>query len=428
MKVAAPLLVLACVPALALAQSKRYPPDPVDKDADAAKKSNLWEAATNPQRTPYDALVAEARQLLEPGTTTGAKDAVTRLDQAVQLLPGESKAWRMRGDAHVLLQDWPKCATDYRAALENLKTTDVEARSTADLRRRAGLCLARAGKLAEAERVLGEAVASGASTGELWMRLGEVRIALGKLEEAISALQAARETGDVSQALVRWLLAGAYDRARRPSEAVEIGREAYRLDPHLAVLESTSMPLLGAGEREYLKALAHTMTDPPRTEHALLYFRRFVEVAPQSPWRKRAEEHVRELGRLALPEVVQRTGGTAPGIDGGDANAARAAVRKLMPPLRACMARLPGVIVKIEITKVGPRSAAGDAQTGRSRIHVPPEKLDIVVLENLDGSAQIELDGARRCMEPLADRVKATLPAIKGVDTYYRAAFFVISP
>jgi hypothetical protein len=43
-------IVSAAAPAWA--QSRRYPPEPVDRDQEQAQHSALWEAATNPQRTP----------------------------------------------------------------------------------------------------------------------------------------------------------------------------------------------------------------------------------------------------------------------------------------------------------------------------------------------------------------------------------------
>jgi tetratricopeptide (TPR) repeat protein len=416
----ASLVVLASTPASA--QSKRYPPEPVDKDDEAAAKSKLWDAASNPQRSPYNDLVKEAEEGLRDKSDDGAKDAVGRLDQAIKLMPDDDKAYRLRGEAHMLLKDWTRCAADYQHTLARLKRADGDLRSSIDIRRRLGLCQARSGKLADAERTLAEAAASGAGNGEVWMRLGEVRIAMGKLDEAITALEAATEMGDVSQALVRWLLAGAYDRARKPSDATKVGVEALKSDRELSTLKSTAaVPLLGTGESEYLTGLAYGVFDPPRPEYSILYFRRFLKVAPDSPWRRRAEDHLRELKSAELPEFVEKRGGNAL----FEVVQARVAVRKLITPLRACMAKLPNVIMEITVTKSGPRTPV---TVGTRRSHQPPEGVTILPTVNIDGTSKADIDGATRCMEPIGEKLKATLPAIKDKDAYYKAAFSVVAP
>jgi tetratricopeptide (TPR) repeat protein len=415
-------VVVMLATAQASAQSKRYPPQPVDKDDEAAAKSGLWESATNPHRTPYESMLAEAQQSLDDHNPEGAQDAVKKLDDAIKLMPDDPRGYRMRGDAAMTLKDWTGCAKDYAAATTRGSNADVDLRGIAELRRRLGLCQARAGKLADAERTLAEAAASGANSGEVWMRLGEVRIALGKLDEAIVALEAAAEQNDVSQPLVRWLLAGAYDRARRPSEAIDAGRRALAADRELTTLKNPTLPLLGTGEAEYLLGLAHGVYDPPRPEFSLLYFRRFLKLAPDSPWRRRAEDHLRELKTTEYPEVVEKRGGNAL----LDVTIARTAVRKLMPQLRTCMAKLPNTVMEVALTKVGPRTPM---TPGMRRSIAPPEGITILPNDSIDRvspPSRAELDGAIRCIEPLATKI--VLPPIKDKDAYYKAVFSVIGP
>ncbi len=420
------LVIIAVVTsAPAWAQSKRYPPEPVDQDEEAAAKSGLWESATNPHRTPYESLLAEAQQSLDDRITEGAQDAIAKLDEAIKLIPDDPRAYRMRGEAAMTLKDWGGCAADYASAASRWRYSETDARTTADLRRRLGLCQARAGKLAAAERTLADAAASGASSGEVWMRLGEVRIALGKLEEAIASLESAAEQSDVSPALVRWLLAGAYDRARRPSEAADAGRRALASDRELSTLKNPALPLLGAGEAEYLLGLAHGVYDPPRPEVSLLYFRRFLKLATDSPWRRRAEDHLRELKTAVYPEVVEKRGGNAL----LDVTIARTAVRKLMPQLRACLAKLPSTVMEVAITKSGPRTPQPATPGIVRRQFAPPEGITIVPTESIDKvspPSRAELDAAVRCIEPIA--AKLVLPAIKDKDAYYKAVFSVVGP
>lgn len=421
------------------AQSKRYPPEPVDKDKETADKSKLWDKASNPKRKPYEDLMAQASEQIAPRTTDGAREAVKLLDQAIELVPGDSRAYRMRGEAHTILKDWAKCATDLHHGVEKLSRGELDPRSTAELRKKLGICQARAGKLGDAERTLAEAAATGSATGEVWMRLGEVRIALGKLEEALAALETAKNATDVpSPALVRFLLAGAYDRSRRPSEAEDHAQEAVNMDRSHTSLRNPNLTLITVGEAEYLMGLAYSVRLPyERPEHALVFFRQFLNVAPDSPWRKRAEDKIKELRTARLPEVVQRGGGNA----SLDLDVARAAVRKSMPAMRACMAKLPTTVFTVTITRVGPRTSTTPARprtTGRDELYSPygrspyaPYAPPAGVTTTIDhtgipAAPVLDTDAAIRCIEPLA--TKLALPAIREKDTYYRLSFPVVAP
>lgn len=432
--VAAALLSIA---APAWAQSRRYPPEPVDKDREQAQRSKLWEAATNPQRTPYGKLVFEAEQLLRDGLSSSAHEAVKRLDEAVKLLPDEPKAYRLRGEASLRLKDWARCASDLGSAwareAANLPGREpragqpprdsLDAKQLTDLRRKLGICQARAGKLADAERTLSEAAITGNATGEIWMRLGEARIAMGKLEEAIAALESAAEQTDAPPALIRWLLAGAYDRARRPAESVAAVRKAMELDRTFSMLRNDNLPLLGPGEPEYLQGLAYLAAEQPRPDYALIYFRYFLKVTRDSPWRRRAEEHLRELKVSELPEAVERRAGNAP----VDLALARNAVRRAMPAMRACAARTPFIIYEVTITKAGPRTPPVALE--RPRYFAPPEVVNVIPVVGLPSTGEVpqaDRDTAVRCIEPIASKI--AFPAIKEKDTYFRVSFPVVAP
>ena len=410
------LLLLVLTTQLAWAQSKKYPAEPVDKDDEEAQKSRIWDQATNPSQVPYQALIKDATRLLAETRPDATKDAIKKLDEAIPLMPTDGEAYRLRGDAYMSLQDWAKCAADYDASWTRVMR-DVDAKNTHELRRRLGLCQARDGKLAEAERTLAETAATGVNSVEIWMRLGEVRIAMGKLEGAIAALEASLQQTDIAgHALVRWLLAGAYDRARQPSEARRTATEAFGADRTLATLKSPTLPLLGPAEENYLLGLAYEVHDPPRPEQALVQFRRFVKLAGDTnPWRKRAEDHVRELRTSRLPDAVERLTGNAPYED----LPMRDTVRKSMPAMRACLAKTPFVVLTVQITKRGPKGPDG------ARWRAPPEGI-AVVPEEINDTSRAEVDAAIRCVEPLAQKLPLTKPKEK--ETYYKIQFRVVGP
>lgn len=409
------LVLLLLASHTAWAQSKKYPAEPVDKDEEAAQKSRLWDQAINPAQVPYQALIEDATKLLKENRPDATRDAIKKLDEAIPLLPSDEEAHRLRGDAYMALQDWPSCARDYDAAWTRVMR-DPEAKNTPELRRRLAVCLARDGKLAEAERVLAETAATGVNSVEIWMRLGEVRIAMGKLEGAIAALEAAlQQTDSAGHALVRWLLAGAYDRARQPSEARRTAIEAFNADRGLSTLKAPTFPLLGVAEENYLLGLANEAQEPPRPEQALVQFRRFLKLAPDSPWRKRAEDHVRELRTARLPDTVERLTGNAPFEDAS----VRDTVRKSMPGMRACLAKTPFVVLSAQITKRGPKGPDG------ARWRAPPEGI-AVVPEEINDTPRAEVDAAIRCVEPLASRIP--LPKPKERETYYKIQFRIVGP
>jgi len=436
------VFALAALAAPALAQSKRYPAEAVDKDKEKAEHSELWANATNPQTKPYARLIAEASAALAERTDEQRVAAVGKLGEAIALVPDDPKAYAMRGEAYMDLRDWEHCADDLQAAMTKSTNEDVDVRVQTEQRRKLGLCLARAGRLAQAERVLAEAAASGTSTGEMLMRLGEVRIAMGKLDEAITALTAATDASDTtSYALTRWLLMAAYDRARRPADAIAIGRIARQYDRDLNSLVTPNLPLIGVGEREYLLGLAWEASrgesDPPEPERALLYFRRFLKLAPESPWRKRAEEHLRDLKTSVLPEAVARK------INGGaaafDVDAARSVVRKQMPALRACLAKAPNVVFTILVTKSGPKQAVVIPKTPAPRprypyptyrpyaprpVLPPPDGVTIEPDLDSDPTSRADKDAAMRCIEPIV--TKLPFASIKEANGYVQFYFRLI--
>ncbi|HUJ63282.1 MAG TPA: tetratricopeptide repeat protein [Kofleriaceae bacterium] len=410
------VLAIALGAAPALAQSTRYPPPPADPDAEAEHHSRLWEDALDPGRTPYHELVREARQLLDVHTPDAASRAADKLDRAIALLPAAPEAYAARGELEIWRQQWTRCADDLALADAHARPDDAE---RAQLELELGMCQGRAGKLADAERTLARAASDAPGRGDTWLRLGETRIALGKLDEAIGALDTALEAGDVSPGFVHFLLGAAYDRARRPGDAeqqIQLGTDA---DGVFDTIVRPAYPLLGAGEQEYLMGLAWRY-GKPHPEYALLYFRRFVALAPQSPWRRRADDHLRELGAMDYPQSIEVHNSSAR----IDPDTVRASLRRAMPAMRACLARLPASVFEITVTRDGPRSP--ESARDRPRYHVPPPGSAVRDAMNLEDTASDAVDAAIRCVQPLVE--KAPLPQPRESDTYYVVSFLLVGP
>jgi hypothetical protein len=413
-------ILLAAAPALA--QSKKYPPVTPDKEVEDEKRSELWESTLAPDTRPYRELVRDAKRLLETKKADDVKLALDKLADAIKRLPKEPDAYLVRGAYHLAQKQWTNCAEDLGFADDYAKTDDIAIRT--QLRIELASCLARAGRLSDAETTLMRATASTQNPrAEAWVRLGEVRIAMGKLDEAIDALTAALLLED-HHAFARWLLMAAYDRARRPSYALEHGSLARKYDASRSYIENPSLPLLGIAEADYLNGLAYRYAIPT-PEYALLYFRRYVRVATDSPWKRRAEEHVRDLSAIKLPtrETVTTTG-THAGLDDKFRDVLRKTLERPVASMRQCLAKLPASAFQVTITRVGARTP----ETVRDRpiYRLPPPGAKVIDMLHIDGAAREDTEPVKRCVQTLAEKVQ--LPAPKERDTYYNVSFLVVSP
>jgi tetratricopeptide (TPR) repeat protein len=411
------LIVIGSLQA-AHAQSKKYPPITPDKELAEEKRSDLWDGALHPDMRPYKELLRDAKRLIDHNTPDDIKAGIEKLDAAIMRLPKEAEAYLMRGQLFLAQKLWAKCADDLARAEDFTKVTDLAVRTRSRIE--LGNCQARAGRWTEAENTFVRATASAQTQrSELWMRLGEVRIALGKLDEAIDALTAALDA-DSSSAFARWLLATAYDRARRPSEAAEHAQMAARFDPSRTHIDHPNLPLISTSEADYMSGLAHRYA-AQKPEYALVYFRRFAKVATESPWKRRADEHVRELSAIKFP--AQQTI-TANGTSTVQIDEMQKLLEKPVATMRQCLANLATSAFQVSVTRVGPRTP----DTVRDRpIYRLPRASSKVSDDLLNaGLPKDVVDETKRCLEMQADKLQLPMP--KERDTYYVLSFIVISP
>jgi tetratricopeptide (TPR) repeat protein len=404
-------IAAAVVPAAA--QSTRYPPEPFDADKEAEEHSDFWERALEPDRGRYDVILAHARRLVDARTTSDLASAVEQLDQAIAILPDAPDAHYLRGWANELRQDWAACAADYNAAaaLDPTFEPAPNPRSRGGLADGQGVCLARSGELEEAEAVLAQATSAGATSAGLWLRLGEVDMALGRLDDAIVALDGAMKVARGTDfASIYWLRAMAFDRARRPTDADEAAAAALKMDPSLARVLTPSLPSAPPEDFYYLAGLAFEAGSETRQalpERALLYFREYLARAGKSPWKKRAEEHVSELAKVDPADALTRPGARQ-GTSAIEAAALAKALHKDLAVMSRCLKDTPGAVMEVRFVVHGPPAPA--PKKGEPIIiaaRPPPPGTTAKVVAQIGAEAgDTDLTAATQCVQQAAGKVK----------------------
>ncbi|HTJ46769.1 MAG TPA: tetratricopeptide repeat protein [Kofleriaceae bacterium] len=405
------LLVLVASAGTAHAQSARYPAPPPDPDADAEAQSDFWDAALEPGLARFRELVDQARRMIETRDRDPMRQAADLLAEAVKLAPDRADGWWYLGVAREGVFDWPGCADAYEHAwkLDPQLVARPPLRNRAQLDHALGVCLARAGRLDDARAHLARLAQSGDADSEIWLRLGEVYMALGRLGDAEDAIGRAAEDASISPD-VHWALAVAYDRARKDADAEDEMETALRLDPSLTRVMSPAVPYLDDAEGFYYEGLAAIAASQP--ERAVVDFRRFATLAPKSPWKARADQHLVDLGTTDWPMRMEIAGNAAI-----DRKKAFAALAKGWPQIQACAAGHPGLLARVSITMLGP-SAAGPV------VGAPPPgtRANAILAFDEDDAA---LEKALSCIEDQAGRL--ALPKPTQPNGFARLVFPVVA-
>jgi len=410
-RLAAALLVLALA-APAAAQSSRYPPSPPDPDAEAEARSDFWDRAVSPGLDRFRELVDRARRLIESRSPEHLIAAEHLLVEATTLLPDRAEGHWLLGVDRELRHQWSGCAASYRRVweLEPGYTPRDGVRVLGSLGHALGVCLARAGDLAEAAQHLERLTRLDDARPEVLLRLGEVYMAMGRLADAIEVLE--RAHGLARSYDVEWARAVAYDRARRPADAARAAGDAIAADRHWQVA-SPGIPYAPAGDLYFYLGVATEAKGEP--EKALLYFRAYVLAAPSSPWRPRAVEHLDALEELDLSERVTIEPATA------DLRGATAAVRAAQAAFGRCVQQSPGMLAYVRITQVAARPPA---RAGELRINPPTPGVRASVFAAFATPDQ-EVEEAVGCLEREAGRLH--LPRPSGSDRWSTVTFPVIA-
>jgi tetratricopeptide (TPR) repeat protein len=399
----------------ASAQSTRYPPPAPDPDAEAEAKSDFWDRATLPGIDRYREKVDRARRLIEARSSDHLQTAEQLLVEANALLPRRTEALWYLGVAQELRGRWMECAASYRRVwqLEPDFAPPDTLRGRGPLGHALGICLARAGELAEAATHLERLTRVADASADVLLRLGEVYLAMGRLGEAIEVLERASDLATTA-ADVHWTLAVAYDRARRPADAARVAQLALTLDSALVRVSAPVLPYVPSEDLHYFVAFAHDAKDEP--ERAILYFREFVRVAPKGPWRQRAVEH---LSALEAADLSSRT--TVQGTAPVDRKAVVAVVRAGAGALGRCVTAVPGALLYARIVQVGPRSAtrAGELRLASAQ---PGVRANVFAAFGADDEA---VTAAAACVE--REAAKLRFPRPTATDAWSSISFPVIA-
>ena len=289
---------VACLVAVRAAAAPPDPGERRDDDDDPADRGFSWGKAAHPSRIRFGELVARATELEQAGALA---PAVTLLQQAVAVDPDEPYGHYRLGTALRELRRFGECA-DALTTVVRLRPDYVppDAPGGRSVERSAGDCLVFAGRFDEAIDLYRAALPKEdiAAAGDLHWAVGHAFEALGRLDEAIEE-HAAAVALRPQEAVFRFALAVALDRDEQVTRARDEMGQGLRLDRALARLGDRWIASVLGPDLPYAVALGHQVaadTEPLRRTLAIAFFRKFIDLDPDGPWRKRAREHLAELG------------------------------------------------------------------------------------------------------------------------------------
>jgi tetratricopeptide (TPR) repeat protein len=223
-------------------------------------------------------------------------------------------------------------------------------------------------------------------------------MALGRLEAAIAAFQAARTVRSPTDPETNFALAVAYDRNQQSALSREHLDVALSRDPRFIALWAQSKPYVPPYDNHYYLGLAH-LTRAERA-FALYHFRQYLKQAEGSAWRARAESHLSLARAWNVGDEIEVKGTATL-----DKEKARAVIRRQARRFETCLEKTPDVIFEVRVTKrVG--------GTGQKREREDPLQpgVTVVIQRTSDGKAQ-GLRAARDCLQKASESLAFARPA-----------------
>ena len=343
--------------------------DPTDDpDAAAEQASTMWTSALDPQGRERSAAIARA---LRSFTDQDYQAAQAKLQAVRNTASDDLLYWRLHAAVAAQLSDWPTCATSYTKAFARLGSDVAPLRKGWLDEVGYATCLANLGQIGHAEEMLQRVTNRVPTTGDgwkndeaAWLMQGELYLELGRINDAKVVFKtlsdALRATVDFQAGnRARWWLAMTLDRTNRIVASQKAITEL-AADQQREVL-APRIPALFAANDAYLRGLAAEISFSRNArqfggrsyyasafESAIASFREFNRLAPTSPWRARADEHLVTLEtklptRLGLFSLVEKKPGTV-----------EQELRRVLPQLRLCVAAAPRTVFRITMTTTGP--------------------------------------------------------------------------
>ena len=408
------------------AQSQRYPAEPVDFDEHVEQRSTLWERVLDPHRQRYHDSIDHARRLIRSRTGSALAEAADVLREIAPLAPDNPHAYWLLGRVEERRHNWPECAKKKKKAF----AIDPGYRPIDDLpsQRKGpwaldfsmGLCRIHVGAYERAithfKRILSRGITEQTA---VYRHLGEAYMALGRLGEAIAVLTTASRQPS-SDARISYTLAAAYDRDEKEALARIHLNDALRKDRSLTQLKLASIDIVPPADEYYYFGLAHEAKG--NVEWALAYFRRYLHLTGEGQWKRRVRQHLSDLVREPLKPGRLRIQGS----NSADSAQILAAITAVDRELQACLASVPGLLLRVSITVVSRRSSSSRRSRSRSsRRSTPPQGIKTDVLYAFATEPE-KSTRAQQCVEAAAQHIAVPAPPANTA-RYLKVSFPVIA-
>lgn len=327
----------------------------LDYDSEVEEASPFWQEALGEHDAEVRDLVRRAREHLRGRRAPQRQAALPLLVAALERAPDDLPANFQIGNYYRLSRKWSKCAQTYSKVFETAPDfAPARESSQGVLDEWLGVCLLYSEQFEGAITHLQRLVTQERESASIQLHLGEALMALGRLDEAIFSFRRAQKLAQSrSRNLLReveFALAVALDRAEHLGESRTIIKRLTSRDRQLTTLRSADKSYAPASEEHYYLGLAYQGMS--NTQRGTYHFRRFLSLAPKSPWQSHAKSNMRERHPSKLAEQLHISGSAQWQIE-----PLRVAVRKSSRALKGCVAGYPDVLATITLSAALARPA-----------------------------------------------------------------------
>tara|TARA_R110002073_G_scaffold241497_3_gene403343 strand:+ start:30414 stop:31667 length:1254 start_codon:yes stop_codon:yes gene_type:complete len=358
----------------------------VDKDIEAEQYSKFWEETLHGFDGDFDGLLEQASELQRSRMASQKDLALPVLEQAAKLKPNDPRVHYRIGNHFQRLGEWKACARSYTNVFELDPAFRAVGSTEVPLDEGLGLCLLYDGEFEGAITHFRRLITQEHETPGIQLRYGEALMALGRLDEAIFSFRRAERLAQRhSRNLAReteYALGVALDRAEQLGESRAILARLTLRDSQLTTLYSTDKVYAPASEELYYLGLAYEVQgNVPR---AIYSFRRFLSLAPNSPWSSHAKSHLQRSAKAKLAASLDLSGSAQWPLE-----ALREAIRQSERPLRSCLEGYPEVLVTITLSSPLNRPAVAHQARAAIRAETSAPRPDLnKIVECLESAAR----------------------------------------